>query len=106
MIDRNNRPEPAAKLYFVIARRQVKFTSQWPAAESKPQKRTVGREGVSLLERTQPGPNVERTIRHLGVDAIEANRPAQRGEVRHGIRTGRCRQAKATVEQPIPHCRG
>src|ERR1700741_2863284 len=81
VVDRNKGTKPGSKLYFVFTRREYELFSDCLAAETKPQKGTIGCTGASLLERVKPRCRAIRNLWNACVDASQANRPTERSVV-------------------------
>ena len=71
------------------------------AREREVEQRRIGHERPPRLESTKPGAVIEAGT-GMHEHAHETRRPAQAREVRERIGAGRRRQAKPTVQQPVP----
>ena len=83
--------------------REAQGRADGTAGDGKLEQRSVGGERSPLPQRIQPGLAAERAVGHRGVDAVQADRPAQGGVVGHRIRAPGGRNPETKVQQPVPH---
>src|SRR5205814_6686212 len=73
--------------------------------ERKTKQRAIGGEGVSAPKILEPRFNLERTVWHFDIHAIQAHRSTQRCKVGHGVGSGGGWKVKAAIQKAVPDAR-